>query len=71
VLLRGGPLELADALEQEATAGPPLEADREDRLLETPGDRPGLLDDLDLLGVRPDQVEDLVVGSLRVLEERG
>ncbi|MGA8663796.1 MAG: hypothetical protein WB809_01825 [Thermoplasmata archaeon] len=34
------------------------------------GDRPHLVEDLDLLGVGPDQVQDLVVGGRRVLEQR-
>jgi len=34
------------------------------------GDRPGLVEDLDLLGVGPNEVEDPVVRPHRVLEER-
>jgi hypothetical protein len=71
VLFRRRPLDLADVLEQEAAARAALQTDREERSLEAVGDRPGLVEDLDLLGVRPDEVEDLVAGGLGVLEQGG
>jgi hypothetical protein len=69
VLLGGRPLHFRDVLEQEATAGPALEADREQRAVEPVGDRPRLVEDLDLLRVGPYQVEDLVVGRLGMLQQ--
>jgi hypothetical protein len=39
-------------------------------MIETVGDRPGLLEDLDLLGVGPHEVDDPVVGRLSVLQQR-
>ena len=71
VLLRSRPLHFGDVLEQEATAGAPLQADREDRPFHAVRDRPGLVEDLDLLGVGPDEVEDPVVGEGRVFEQGG
>ena len=69
VLLRGRPLHLGDVLQEEAPTGPTLQTDREQGPVEPVGDRSRLVQDLDLLRVRPDEVEDLVVGRLRVLEE--
>jgi hypothetical protein len=69
VLLRGRPLDLGDVLEEEAASGPPLEPDRDDRTLEPVGDGPGLMEDLDLLGVGPNEVEDLVVRRRRMLQQ--
>ena len=71
MLLGGRPLHLGDPLEEEAPALATLEPDREDRVVETVGDRADLGEDLDLLGVGPHEVEDPVVGRLGVLDQRG
>ncbi len=71
VFLRRSAPHFGHALQEQAPALPPLEADAEDRSAGPGTDGPGLGEDLGFLGVGSDQVEHPVVHRFGVFEEGG
>ncbi len=71
MLLRGRSLDLGDPLEEQAPTLASFEAQCEERTIQAVRDRTSFGQDLDFLCVGPDEVEDPMVVSLSVFDERG